>query len=258
MQFLMHKGKINFALLKALQEDNVVCYGIYNVKIDTTGQFYLQRDKHNMYKHFNIMMAQQLGLKIESVDGGNKVHACLYPTETRESGQRLFQQIIKEFYLLKLQKLPHVKRMLNSLWGVLCKKSAKCIYFKLEDGFNLPSGAHIKRFHPVNIKKDKFCVKYTRLGQYFKTDYARMGKFLTSNGQYKLFQTMRPHEDLIVQVHTDGFISTKQILELNKQTKNLAHGMFKRDDLHNIEIHHVNKITCMDYRRHIKFCEWCN
>jgi DNA polymerase type B, organellar and viral len=255
MQFPMHKGKIEFVSLSNLLADDVVRYGIYNVNVDTSGQYYLRRDRDNMYTHFDIMMAKRLGLKIESIDGSDEVHACLYPPETRESGQRLFQQTIEEFYSLKLRKLPYVKNMLNSLWGALCEKSAKSIYFKLEDGFDLPSGAHIERIHPVNIEKDEFCVRYKKLGQFFKTDYARIGKFLTSNGRYKLFETMRPHVDSIVRVHTDGFISTKLIPELDKQKNNRAHGKFKRDDFSGIEIHHVNKITCLDCGRHIKLCE---
>lgn len=243
MNFPMKVGVDSTVKLSEVLKEEFVRYGIYNVKIDTSKTFYLRQDVDNMYTHYDVMLAKELNLKIESIDGSDNVKACLYPPEARELGQRIFQRTIDEFYALKLQKLPLIKFMLNSLWGALCEKAVQSIFFNVNDGFELPSGASIESIQPVNIETEEFRVKYAKNGKLFKTDYARIGKFLTANGRVKLYHLLKGRENSIIRIHTDGFISTKRFPDLDKQNKNKSHGKVKHSVLEPIKITNVNDIT---------------
>jgi hypothetical protein len=61
---------------------------------------------------------------------------------------------------------------------------------------------------------NKTRVDSCKIGKLFKTDYARIGPFITSFGRFHMLRSLLAHIDSVVYIHTDGFVSTKQIPEL--------------------------------------------
>jgi hypothetical protein len=71
----------------------------------------------------------------------------------------------------------------------------------------------------------------------FKSNFARMGMFLTAKGRYELYKTISKHQDKIIYAHTDGFISTKRLKI--KQGQNMGELRFE-GKYENLEIKNKN------------------
>lgn len=180
--------------------------GIYHVKIYNTNKKLFAKIFKDYYTNTDIIRARELGLEIVLVKDG-KPNAMIY--EKTISGSTLFGDFVKYLYDLKKEhKL--AKTILNSLWGSLCEKRSYNIYSKdlTSDDIDMPVS---KLTEIIETKDDNYIFKCKSEKGVFKTDYARIGPFLTAKARALISRHIEPHIDHIKRVHTDGFLSDKPL-----------------------------------------------
>ena len=90
------------------------------------------------------------------------------------------------------------------------------------------------------IEKDKVVIEYMfKYKSSFKTDFGRLKPFLLSQGRLKLCNLLVDHVENIEKIHTDGFISNKELpLELGDNIGDLRFERCRK----NVKIVHINKV----------------
>jgi len=194
-------------------------YGIYmcNIKPHKKEKINMlfRFSDENRYTHYDIMSARHIGLKVKLLQQEN--NALIYTKEKLEFGSRLFKPTIDYLYDLKVKEVPRMKHMISSLWGSLCEVAEKKVTVGWDEDFESPKNTYIKHIYRIG-GKIRVTYAYNDERQ-FQTNYARMGVFLTSQSRYFMARTLFDHIDDIVKVHTDGFLSLKEIPELKIGTK---------------------------------------
>jgi len=244
----------NTIMLKELPE--TLELGIYSVKIYESNDEDIDKlfrfNPKNKYTNFDIELARFLSLKVELLI--DKQH-LIYPIETRIEGRYLFGKFVELMYELKRKlgkEIPIVKTLGTSLWGALCEKDRK--YACSKEGVFAPEGfnydeADILEIRPKGSEHEFIYVEDKNI---YKTDYARIGPFLTSFARKKFAEMVYPHREHIVRIHTDGFISTKNLdnefVKLNEKGEkysliNQRLGGLKKEYIGDeVEIINVNKM----------------
>jgi hypothetical protein len=116
----------------------------------------------------------------------------------------MFKPIVDYLHAMKVKKVPLAKRMLNTLWGALCKRNHR--YIKVQndgDVVILPENIEITN---ISMGKDNDLIRYTEKGKFYDLPYARLGPFLTSAVRKFMSDTMQPYKERIHRIHTDGFV----------------------------------------------------
>lgn len=188
-------------------------YGIYKCLIESRNHeesLLFRFAKDNEYTHYDIMAARLLGLKITLMKGKN--NCLIYTKDKLEYGQRLFKPTVNFLYKLKAKKLPRVKQILNSLWGSLCEIAERKITLAKDEEFEIPASCEIRHIYSIGDKLRLTLVNNDE--RLYTTNYARIGPFLTGQARYFMAKTLAPHQEHLLRVHTDGFVSTKPIPEL--------------------------------------------
>ncbi|MBS1736180.1 MAG: hypothetical protein JSS98_06170 [Bacteroidetes bacterium] len=224
------QSNLNFpikqGIFKLINDDDIdkfFMYGIYRAKIEKTmesNNIVFHFNPENYYTHTDLTRARELKLKIELIQDGQP-NFLYYDSNARIDGRLLFKPFVQ--YLIELEQpdiKDAVKSIRNVLHGALCEKRE---YIKScsEDGnLNLEHDDVI-----VGMKTDYLGNSYpiyTKLGSEFKTNYARLGPFLTSAGRYQISKFVTDNFNDITDVkrmHTDGIKSTSKPKDLKAKSE---------------------------------------
>lgn len=203
LQFATTRGE--FLKLNELKE--IVEYGIYRINIfepeNNKNIKKLFRFNHrNYYTHIDIKRARELNLKMELIHDNQP--NCLRYIRGRLSGKKLFGQVVDYLYELKKNETikRRIKSILNRLWGALCEREVITNKSK-------PEGVYLE---DVDIQTmvpfgEGYLCEYIKNSKTFRTNYARVGCFITSGARSYISKLMEPVQDKIYRIHTDGFIT---------------------------------------------------
>lgn len=81
-----------------------------------------RKNKLNYYTHYDLTTAKEMGLTIELIDD-DQPNALIYGADQRVSGSKIFKKFIDTLFKLKQDKIEIAKKILNSLWGILCEEN---------------------------------------------------------------------------------------------------------------------------------------
>ena len=224
-------------------------YGVYRCIIsnddEKLNKFFRFSGK-DYYTHHDLTRAKELKFKIEIIEDGN-VNILQYNKEDLIYGNKVFSKYINYFYDLKKKnstpKSKIVKLILNKLWGILCQK-----YMNIKTTTN-GCGLDASKYKIISIRPSvkTGCQenKYTDNIQVYKTNYGRLGCFLTAFCRLRLSRLAFDNMDTIKKIHTDAIFTTKKIDCVNTgRTHNITIndelGNFKYVYLKNVKIIHIN------------------
>ena len=181
--------------------------GIYRCVITSTNKD-LNRlfrfNKTNYYTHYDLTLAKLLKFDIKLiVDSG--ANCITYNSSKRIQGSKMYGSTIDYLYKIKKETNdPYTKKIISSLWGscgeiLRYKNSVKyseecCIEKNIIDIHKYDDGLKV-----ITVDYEK----------YYKTNYARLGTFLTSFCRLNIAKTILSTVKEITNVkriHTDGFI----------------------------------------------------
>lgn len=190
-------------------------YGIYRAKINKSEDDNINRlfrfDTNNYYTHFSLTHAKKLGLNIELIQD-DQPNLLFYSRDKCITGNELFSKYIDLLYDLKQKNVPLSKKILNSLWGILCETDQiKTTTDKKEEEeeyyYNDEEDTEITFIKPSKINENEFIIGYAKNNKFFKTNFARMKPFLLSKARLIISDIMQPYyKDLVIRCHTDGFL----------------------------------------------------
>lgn len=236
---LMIKNSVQFPIkqgeFKKLDElpSDYLRYGIYRCKcVSDIDRNLFKINPFNYYTHFDIQRGQKLGYKFQLIQD-EEANSLIYNRYSLMSGKQLFRNYINKHYEIK-KKYPKnsiAKKLLNIVWGALCEKTI----FKtknINDNFEIHN---IKNIYP---KDEDICFEY-RKTKLFKTEFARLGVFLTSVGRKIISEIVEPISENVYRIHTDGFICDESI---NLETSQEMGRLKIEYEAEKVEIHNVNKI----------------
>ena len=153
-----------------------------------------------------------MGLTI-TLECDGQVNIFQYERSDLVSGDKEFSNYVNLLYPLKLKyKYDIVKFMLNSLWGLLCEKNTHVQVKKIHESTTETKDDEILEVSRAGGLDSEY-IKYTFMNQskLFKTNYARLGCFLTAYARMHLSRTIEPFKEQIKRIHTDGFYLTKAL-----------------------------------------------
>ena len=192
-------------------------YGEYKAFVEKSGNpnidCLLKFSVIDTYTHTDLARATELGLKIKLKDGIN----CALYEDKRIKGEELFGKYFGEILFIenKEELMPEslaiVKKIRNVLWGGLCEKNITTLYPD-ENGITEVDDdifEEIERI-PHTDNKDVYDITVRYKEQPFKTEFARIGAFLTSNLRNHMSREIEKlGMEHIVRCNTDGFYSKK-------------------------------------------------
>ena len=218
-------------------------YGIYRANIESNDEsnnkYFRFNNKHHLYTHYDLSNAIKLGFTVELIQD-DEANALLYSKDERMYGHHAYSKTIKYLFDLKT-KCPYAKRILSCLWGSMVEKNKKLVVIRPDEEIKeLDDDAIITTF----IRSDSGCVKvqYLNASEIFKTNYARIGCFLTSYCRFQMSQFIRSNfeNENVLRIHTDGVIVKDEKLNPNLLKKDI--GLYKIEDEGNCNITNVNLI----------------
>lgn len=218
-------------------------YGIYNVQLDFSKYKQkikiLRANRDNMYTHVDLKIAKEEGIIFIKQD---TITCMIYESWNRETGTHMFKNTIDYLYMLKKQGLKDSKKILTLFWGSLTAPYK--IYQKKLDIFNasetaLPENSEIVTMTPHNLENNMYIVKYRlKHESYFKTNYARIGKFLTSFAREEMYKIIKDNRSEVIRVHTDGLYITKKLkLKISEY-----YGDWKEEHYNKVIINNLNNV----------------
>ena len=188
-------------------------YGIYRCKITSTD---IQKNKlfrfntFNYYTHSDISNAKRLKFNIELIQDG-KVNCLFYETSKRVLGSKLYGEIVKYLFELK-KKCSYTKKLISSLWGFHMERN-----YKKEVLTNSKEIVIADNYKIIGVERydDHYKFKTTPYNKLFKTNYARIGCFLTSFVRCKMSEIIQDNFKLenVIRVHTDGIIVKNETIK---------------------------------------------
>jgi predicted house-cleaning NTP pyrophosphatase (Maf/HAM1 superfamily) len=164
-------------------------------------------------------------------------NALLYDSKSRTYGHRAYENTIKYLFDLK-DKCKYVKRILSSFWGSMMEKNKRTVILS-DTEVDITDDKEI-----CGIRKYDNCtkVKYLKTDKIFKTDYARVGAFLTSycRLQMQKFITKNFDDENVIRIHTDSVTVLSQ--KLDKKLISNDIGAFKLEHKGDCYIEHINVV----------------
>lgn len=232
VKFPIKEGR--YERLEQLPAARDIKYGIYRAHIKS-GHKYFRYNDNDKYTHYDIKMALNIGLDIRLRSG---VNALIYDNEHLETASVIFKPFVDYCFKLKKDNVETAKPILNTLWGALCEKNKKTEYLRVDDELNLHRDKLVKK---VVANGEKVNVHFVWRNKQFKTNYARIGPFLTSCARSKLHYAVKDYINDIVHIHTDGFILKGDKVPSIKISDNIGDWKIK-NKANSCFIHHINKI----------------
>ena len=156
----------------------------------------------NYYTHQEINRARELGFTIDLIIN-EQPNAMIYPNHYVKFNN--IKDDIEELYKLKQQGVKMAKSILLNIWGGMCQKDKRI--FHTSSHTDIIDCDKLDRIKPEMNGHHLTKYNHTRL---FKTDFARMGPFLTSICRCYMSREIEPFKDIIHYINTDGFISSNE------------------------------------------------
>jgi len=190
-------------------------YGIYRCKISNTNNQLFKPFKNNHYTNYDLLLINLLNknsddkIKIEIIQD-NEPNAILYKTD-RLQGNKTFKSFSDLLYTLKQKKIAKTSKLLiNALWGSLSQKKIIKANIKNTDTLNLESGTFINL---LDTDKEYTKVEYGHIDQIFKSNYARIGCFLTSYCRFKFMEIIIKNNlyNNVIRINTDSVLFSGDI-----------------------------------------------
>lgn len=189
-------------------------YGIYRCQI-TGCHGALRTFRFNPTNHYcflDLYVARRHGYTIKLIEDGQPNFLHYEKKEHMLTGRNLFGKFIDRMYVLKQQKMPFAKAIMNALWGALSESKSykrQCMPGKKVD---IPEDVTMKKTRPLgDDQKDGIFASYVKHDQEFKTSYARIKPFIMSLGRNHIYSYTWRYLDKIVRICTDGFIATEKL-----------------------------------------------
>jgi hypothetical protein len=192
---------------KIKELDKILLFGIYRIVIHEssnkdTNKMFRFNSKH-YYTHYDVYNARNLNLEMELMQN-QESNVLVYDASCCVNASKMFKPIVDYLYAMKVNKIPMAKRMLNTLWGGLCKRNHRYVKV-MHDGdvVTLPENIELTN---ISLGSDNDLVRYVEKGKFYDLPYARLGPFLTSAVRKFMSDTMAPYKERIHRIHTDGFV----------------------------------------------------
>lgn len=211
--------------------------GIYRCIIESTNidlNRLFRFNKTNYYTYNDLNLAKVLKFNIKIITG-NGYNALIYNSLSRIQGSKMYKSLIDYLYKLKLEtKDKYIKKIISSSWG------SQCEILKYTTKVNYDNEIHIDKsiidIHKYEDAVKVICADYEK---YFKTNYARLGTFLTSFCRLNLAKTILStvkNINNIKRIHTDSFTTVNEEYEhlLGSEI-----GKFKIEHIGNCKIQNV-------------------
>lgn len=207
-KFPIKRGE--FKLLEKL--DDIIQFGIYRCKISPSADENINKlfqfNKSNYYTSLDINYARKLNLQIELIQD-TKPNFLFYSADKCVKFGEIFKPIVDLLFDLKEKKVNKAKSILTRMWGALCEINKKK-YF-VSDTFDIADDEDILEIYPC--KNDESCdiIKTTKINNFYKTPYCRLGSFLLSKMRSYMGEMILPYKENIHRIYVDGFISDRLI-----------------------------------------------
>lgn len=198
-------------------------YGIYRAKVYNSDYRLFRNKNNNYYTHFDLTRAKELNYEIELIVDGHNNLLSYADKNSKINGNIIFEEFVKELYKLKAEfhDIRNIfKKPLNIIWGALCER----IQFKKMHSVDevCDVDGEVISLTPIGSYDDPqhYISRTHKVGEVFNTPFARLGPFLLARARAMISRIIEPHINTIVRVHTDGFISTKELTfsRTNKKT----------------------------------------
>ena len=199
-------------------------YGLYNIEISKNDDVFFKYNKNNIYTHFELKQAKELGLKLKLLDNN-----YLYYKEKIKS--------IKLFGKYFHRLLPHsksqdlVKLIMNKLWGIFQTKLRKKVNTKevvcIDDRENEETPTY-------KLAPDGYTIlsltKFEEEKKYFKYYACRIAPFLTAYVRTYMTNLINEYKEHVIYSHTDSLIIKNHKNILNKFEISDELGKWKQED----------------------------
>ena len=216
-------------------------YGIYRCII--TGESKIFRFNYdNYYTHHDLTRAKELGFKIDIICD-EQSNFLYYSKSSLVGGHQVFDLYVKYFYKLKQDGNKTCKLFLNLVWGILCQKETISKVALIDEKPVVKESERLISIYPRNMNREKNKFTYVNQTHIYKTNYARLGAFLTSFTRLKMSRIVQPYEKDLKRIHTDGFYLTHEIHDLDI---GIELGQFKKEKSGYYKIHHINKLELIN------------
>ena len=213
IDFITRRGKYKTVSKIKLKND----YQIFRCVINGIDKRIMRHNPKNYYTTLDIKTALENGYSVELIQDGEP--NCLkYGKRTRLSGHEVFNTFVSALYKMKSQGCRDAKLPLNYLWGYLASRALNEVNTYQKD-LAIDDITDIKKIFHRSVDKDNnqhytFRINdKTKEGNLkrFKFAYARFAPFLLARGRRTIHEATKDHLDSIVRIHTDGWITTKEI-----------------------------------------------
>lgn len=220
----------------AIADAGFAPYGIYRCIITSTDEAknkLFRFNPLNYYTHHDINNALKLGFKCDLIKDG-QANCLHYYFDARIAGDKVFGTVIDYLFHLK-RKCPYVKKLISALWGTCMERNYNKIVVSndTEEIVDIPENHKI-----ITIENYSDCIKIKTVPykQLFKTNWARVGAFLTSYVRLKMQETITANFDLenVIRIHTDGVIVKSQ--EIKPDYLGVEIGKFKIEKSGDVKI----------------------
>jgi hypothetical protein len=218
----------------------IVPFGIYRCVIttDKKEQSLFKFNVDNYYTHYDITNAMQLGFDVKLIQDG-QANALLYDSQSRIQGSRAFGEAIKYLYELK-QKVKYTKNIMSATWGFMMEKTTKKFVVSDETDIEIPDTYTIETISKYN---DCMKIKAMKDEQVYKSNWARIGAFLTAYCRYSLRKVVSDNNiniENIIRIHTDSITMINE--PIRNELLGYELGQFKIEKQGNCEVHNVNEV----------------
>jgi hypothetical protein len=232
--FPVVSGEFHHFTNEEFQNLKYIKYGIYRCKITGTDPRLFRENPDCYYTHFDLNRAKELGYSIKLIEDENSPNALIY--NNRVNGRHVFGTYVTELQNLIAEypkQKPLFKKLLNVIWGALCKQNKKVTYLDANVEYEIKDDILIS-LKPSNYNENHFIAKTLNYDNIFNTPFARIGPFILSKMRYIMSKLVEPHLKYIVRIHTDGFFSTRELtfektsntmdsLEIGTEMGNIKH-----------------------------------
>ena len=217
-------------------------YGIYRCKIsslDKNKDKLFRFNSSNYYTHYDINHALKLGFKVDIIQDGS-VNFLYYDGDKRICGDKLFKPIVDYLFDLKL-KCKYAKKFLSSLWGSCMERNYK--KYIISEKTEEVEISDSEKIITIERYTDHHKIKTTPYSHLLKTNWARLGAFLTSYVRFKMSDIISSNFDLndVIRIHTDGVIVKNCEMKPDLLGQNI--GQFKIEKQGNLVIYSNVSLT---------------
>jgi hypothetical protein len=209
-KFLFPVKQPNFKTYTTNEILNFRCFpfGLYHCNIIGEHPLFKNKNKYQWWSHHDLNRFKLLNLTFEMAEGINHLE---YDRTKLINGSVLKKYIYDLYKERKTNEKyePVIKSFITTIWGTLTKKNRKTI--RQREPFNA-EGVFLEKV----ILQEESEFTMVDAENIFKYDWARI-LFITSFCRLKITQIILDNFDIsdILQINTDGFLSTKQSPNIN-------------------------------------------